>query len=118
MKLTKLQLTMKMFLNNPTSEFSNMQLSSGVMVDNVLLKTTYLTDNIKYLERIKLPTGRKMRFNRARVVLNGVMYTKYSLQQDLTLNELEWLSNSNNIKQVRMLKTKSKSLFDKIKDIF
>ena len=111
--MTKLQLTMRMFLQNQGDWFSNRDLNFGVTIDGTTLILNYLTDEVKYLERIVLPSGNRLKLDRNRVKKDGKLITYYRLPVDMISEDYIFISDKNNIKTVKM--AKSKSLFDRIK---
>ena len=110
--MTKLQLTMKMFLQNQGEWFSNRDLNFGITIDGTTLILNYLTDEVKYLERIVLPSGVRLRLERKKIKQNGRMITYYRLPLDLPSEDFKFILDKNNI---RLVKAKnSKSLFDRV----
>lgn len=112
--MTKIQLTMQMFLKRRNTWFTMQDLSNGVYIGFAKYKFNNIFDNCKYLERLSLPTGRKLRFLREWVYNTETgkrSHCKIKLQEDLTPKEIEYLSDFRNIIAIRM--NKSNSEFDK-----
>lgn len=101
-----------MFLQNQNTWYT--MKSASVKVEGEVYKPNNVFDYCKFLERIELPSGRKLRFAREWVLNTETgkrKYCKIKLQDDLTVQELKYISDLRNIKTISM--RKSKSLVDK-----
>lgn len=90
---------MLMFLQNPNTWYT--MKTAQIKIDGEVYKPNNVFDFCKFLERIELPTGRKMRFLREWVLDHNTgkrKYCKIKLQEDLTPEELDFISNLRNIK--------------------
>lgn len=110
--MNKLQKVMLMFLQNPNTWYT--MKTAEIKLNGELYKPNNVFDSCKFLERIELPTGRKLRFYREWVLNHETgkrNHCKIKLQEDLTPQELEYISNLRNIRAIPM--NKSKSIVDK-----
>lgn len=107
-KLNVLQQTMALFLDNYGAKFSNIQLSSGVYVRGEMFKTVYLTDNIKFLKRITMPSGKHIDFDvEHHIAPSGKKYVTYSLK-DMLIEDYQFITDLKNITRIQILGEKGK----------
>lgn len=111
----RLQKIMPMFLAHPQKWFTMRDMYFGINFRGQVLRSNNIFDDVKYLERIPMPTGRNLRFLREWVFPNPLnkkeRFCRVKLQEDLTKEELEFLRNSKNITIFRA--KGSNSTFDK-----
>jgi|GEM_PF-5546552 len=123
MKLTVMQKTMITFLQHP-KELTAWDFRNGLTYtfndERELFFYDYLPRQIHELEKVKLPSGHNIEFNRRTLkTMSGDRFIKYSIDVDkYSFEDVMFMSDMKNIKKVNILKTKTSNWLDKLKDMF
>ena len=121
MKLTVMQQTMLVFLQHQ-KELTAWDFRNGLTYmcnqERGLFIYDFLPRQIHEIEKIKLPSGKRITFNRRKLkTKTGANYVKYSLDiKSYSVEDVLFMSSIKNIKKVNKLETKNSTWLNKFMD--